>query len=189
MIEKALQFTRDVVNQYFKNKFGLDEDAVVINRIVDQGGNSPIENTNKVVLSLINVELETINSFNLRRQILSNKDYTTEPRVQRYNLDVLIVPHFTDYKEGLKFLNASIEFFQINLVLDGSINSNMPIGIEKLEFEQEKIDYHQMQNLWIALGAKFQPSIVYKMRLITTDSGPIDGFASEVIQTSNSVKE
>jgi hypothetical protein len=186
MIEKALQYTRDVFNQYLKNKFGLDEDAVLINRIVDQSGSSPKENINKVVLSVIHLGQETNQQFYNKSKRTVDGNYVIAAASQRYNIYILVVPHFDDYKEGLKFLNASLEFFQTYSLLNGEVNSKIPDGISKLEFQLEKGDgYMQMQNLWTALGAKFQPSIVYMMKLITIDSGQIEGFDSKVSQISN----
>ena len=48
-------------------------------------------------------------------------------------------------------------------------------------FEIEKGDgYMQMHNLWTALGAKYKPSMIYKMRLITVESNQIENFIPEL---------
>lgn len=181
MIEKALQYTRDTFNQYLKNKFGLNENTVLINRIVDQSGATPLENANKVIISLIHLEQETNQQFYNKSQKTTKGNYVVAPPSQRYNLYILIVPNYDDYKEGLKFLDASIQFFQANALLDGEKSSEIPDGILRLEFQLEKGEgYMQMQNLWTALGAKFQPSIIYKMKLITVDAGQIEGFNAKV---------
>ena len=44
-----------------------------------------------------------------------------------------------------------------------------------------------MHSLWNAMGAKYQPSVIYKMRLITLDANQTEGFESDVLQTSNSL--
>ena len=189
MIEQALQFTRDTFDQFLKNKFGLDEDSVIINRIVDQDGSSPIENGNKVIISLIHVEEETNKQFYNKTTRTDSGNYIKAPLSQRYNLYLLIVPSFNDYQEGLKFLNASIQFFQANTMMNAETNSNIPDGLERLEFEFEKgDDYMQMQNLWTALGAKYQPSLIYKMKLITIKTDQIEGFDSKIIKVSNTVE-
>ena len=36
MIEKALQFTGKALNQFAKKKYGLEEDVVIINPIIDR---------------------------------------------------------------------------------------------------------------------------------------------------------
>ena len=58
----------------------------------------------------------------------------------------------------------------------------MPTGFNKLEFHIAKLDYLAMQNLWTAMGAKYMPSVVYKMRLIEVQANEITGFTSNVNQ-------
>lgn len=186
MILKALQFTNRTLNQFLKNKFGLSDDVVVTNKIIDQNGTVPIENQNKVIITLIHVEQETVKSFYRKNKQLNDGNYENKPLDERYNLYLLVAPNFEQYDETLKFLNATIQFFQINGVLDANTSSKIPKGISRLEFEFEKgDDYLQMHNLWSALGAKYQPSVIYKMRLITIVSDEINAFESSVNVTSN----
>lgn len=185
MISKALQFTNDVLDQFLKTRFGLDESKVLLNNLIDTNGAIPEINQNKIIISLINIEKETAKPFYNRNQQLANGSYANINPAERYNLDVLISSNFDNYSETLKFLNAVILFFQINNSLDSNTSANIPLGLERLEFEIEKITYHQMQSLWTAMGAKYQPSVIYKMRLITIQGDEVSGFAPEVSQTSN----
>lgn len=185
MINKALQFTNDVLDQFLRNRFGLDENKVLLNNLIEANGTLPQINQNKVVISLINIEKETIKPFYVRNQKLENGNYAHVNPSERYNLDILISSNFDDYNETLKFLNAVILFFQANAVLDGASFSRIPRGLNKLEFEIEKISYHQMQSLWTAMGAKYQPSVIYKMRLVTLQANEADGYIPAVSKLSN----
>jgi hypothetical protein len=186
MITKALQFTVSVLDQFLKNRIGLDESKVVLNNLIESNGSLPQINQNKIVLSLINIEKETAKQFYNRSQRIGNGNYTDTKPSERYNLDILISSNFDDYTETLKFLNASILFFQVNSTLDSTSFSAIPTGLSKLEFEIEKISYRDMQSLWTAMGAKYQPSVIYKMRLITIQGNEIEGFIPAV-RTSNAV--
>ena len=166
MIYQSLHFTNKLLGQFLNNRFRLDEDKIVLNYLVDPNGSIPKLNQNKVVLSLINIEKETNQPFYIRNQKLESGNYSSFNPVERYNLDLLISCNFDDYDESLKFLDAIIYFFQINNYLDASSSSALPEGLSKLEFEYEKISYHQMHSLWTAMGAKYQPSIIYKMKLV-----------------------
>jgi Pvc16 N-terminal domain len=188
MLMNALQFTTNVLDQYIKNKYYLDESKVILNNIIDNSGAIPTENQNKVVLSLINIEQETLQPFHVRNQNLGNGNYGDINPYQRFNLDLLLTSNFDNYNETLKFLNTVIQFFQTNVVLDGTRFSNIPQGLSKLEFEIERLNYNQMHSLWTAMGAKYQPSVVYKTRLLTIQSNENDGFISGINQTSNSAK-
>ncbi|RZN84062.1 MAG: DUF4255 domain-containing protein [Winogradskyella sp.] len=186
MIDKALQFTNQTLEQFLKFKLGLDENVVVTNSIIDVTGTLSKLNQNKIVLTLINLKRETIKPFYVRQKRVVN-GYSDKTPVERYNLDLLVTSNFDHYKETLKFLNDTILFFQINPVLNSNTSSNIPSGLLKLEFELESIDFHQMHSLWNAMGAKYQPSVIYKMRLITLDANQTEGFESDVLQTSNSL--
>ena len=146
MIYQSLHFTNKLLGQFLNNRFRLDEDKIILNYLIDPNGSIPKLNPNKVVLSLINVEKETNQPFYTRNQKLESGNYSSFNLVERYNLDLLISCNFDDYNESLKFLGAIIYFFQINNYLDSSSSSAPPEGLSKLEFEYEKISYHQMHS-------------------------------------------
>ncbi|WP_420571506.1 Pvc16 family protein [Kordia sp.] len=189
MIEKALQFTGKALNQFVKTKFNLEEDVVKINPIIDQNGNVPLENQNKIIVSLIHVEQDNTQQFYNRNQKLENGNYQRAPRSQRYNLFTLITPNFEDYIEALKFLDTSIQFFQINEMVDATKNAGIPTEIGKLEYEFQKGEnYMQMQNLWTALGTKYQPSVIYKIRLVSIASDEVEGFDTAIKSINTDAK-
>ncbi len=186
MIQQAFKFTNQAFDQFLKNRFGLDSTMVVNNRLVDPDGSVPLENQNKVVLSLVHVEQETVRAFNTRTQKLANGNFATLPPTQRYNLYLLVTSNFDKYDETLKFLNASIQFFQLYGALDAKTNSNIPKGLSRLEFELQKGgDYLEMHNLWSAIGAKYQPSVIYKMKLISVAADEVERFTTAISTTSN----
>ncbi|AXG69267.1 hypothetical protein KORDIASMS9_01487 [Kordia sp. SMS9] len=190
MIEKALQFTGKTLNQYVKMKFGLDDDVVVINPIIDQTGAVPKENQNKIIISLIHVEQETTKQFYNQNQRVSDGNYVRKSLSHRYNLYTLITPNFDNYIEALKFLDASIQFFQINEMVDATKSAEIPKEISKLEYEFQKGEnYMQMQNLWTALGAKYQPSVIYKLRLVTIVADEAEGFDTAVQSINTNTDE
>lgn len=189
MLMQSLQFTTKVLDQYIKNMYQLDESKVVLNNVIDNNGSIPSKNENKVVISLINIEQETLQPFYVRNQKLANGNYGDLNPTQRFNLNLLITSNFDDYNESLKFLNTVIQFFQTYVVLDATNFSNIPQGLNKLEFEIEKLNYNQMHNLWTAMGAKYQPSIVYKTRLITIQSFDNESFTTSINETNNNLQE
>lgn len=185
MISKALQFTNDLMDQFLRNRFALEEGKVILNNLIEANGSVPEINKNKVILSLINIEKETLQPFYTRHQKMANGNFADVNPDERYNLYCLVSSNFDDYKESLKFLNEVMLFFQINAMINAHSFANMPAGVDRLEFEIEKINYQQMQGLWTAMGAKYQPSVIYKMRLITIQANQLKGFEQAVVQTSN----
>jgi len=51
--------------------------------------------------------------------------------------------------------------------------SSMGEGIDKLVFELLKTDYENAHYLWNAIGAKYLPSMIYKMRMLTINENNI----------------
>jgi hypothetical protein len=189
MINKALQFTSDTLNQFLKNRFTLDETKVILNKLIDSNGQIPAINQNKVVISLINIERETTKAYNIRNHQVSDGSFININPAERFNIDILISANFDDYSETLKFLNAVILFFQINTSLSVNTSSAIPKGLDKLEFDIEKLTYQQMNNLWTAMGAKYQPSVIYKMRLLTIQGFEAEGFVGAVSAMVNQVTQ
>lgn len=189
MINKALQFTSDTLDQFLKNRFALDETKVILNKLIDSDGQIPSINQNKVIISLINVERETTKAYNSWNHQMSDGSFVNMNPAERFNLDILISANFDDYNETLKFLNAVILFFQVNTSLSVNSSSAIPKGLNKLEFDIEKLSYQQMNNLWSAMGAKYQPSVIYKMRLLTIQGFEAEGFVGAVTAMVNQVTQ
>ncbi len=165
----------------------LDENVVLLNTIINPNGSIPQKNSNKLILSLINLDKETLRPFYNRNPQLNNGQYADVNPSEKYNLDILVTSNFDDYEETLKFLNATILFFQVNNCIDSSTYSNFPSELVKLEYEIEKISYREMHNLWSAMGAKYQPSVIYKLRLVTIQGNEVEGFTSSINQTETTI--
>ena len=189
MINTALQFTQDVLNQFLRNRYGLDENKVLLNVLIEGNGSVPEKNQNKVVMSLINVEKETLKPFYGGNQKLAGGGYADTNPSERFSLDILMSSNFDDYNEALKFLEAVILFFQVNVVLDANSYSDFPPGLVKLLYSIERLTYHQMQSLWTSMGAKYQPSVVYKLRLITIQGGEATGVIPSVSNSANESRQ
>lgn len=183
MINEALQFIVQALNQALKNNFHADEDLVVMNNVIQTDGTIPLINQNKIVLSLINIEKETNKPFNTYNRPLMDGNYTSGSPSEYYNLDILFSSNFDDYGESLKMLSAVIAYFQFHTSLTSADLSTIPEGIKKLDLDVEKLVFHQMHSLWTAMGAKYQPSMLYKVRLLNIQSGQIRGTVSAVTQT------
>ena len=187
MISQTVDFISSTLDQFLRNRFGLSERTVVSNDIVEARGTIPRANQNKVVISLINIEKETVQPFYSRLTQVPDGSYSKEAITQRYNLDLLVTSNFDVYDETLKFLNAVLLFFQINELLDAQKYTRLPEGVERLEFHLENINYHQMHSLWNAMGAKYRPSVIYRTRLLSLRPDEAQGFVPEVLQVAERI--
>lgn len=186
MIDVSLEYVRKILDQYLTNRYVVDSNVVVLNNLVMQDGSSPQKNNNKIVITLVNLEYETSKQFYGDKNIGLHYATQINPPVC-FNLHVLISSSFDEYSEALKFLTASIGFFQANTLLTRASNPHMPEGVSALKFEIENSSSHKMENIWMALGAKYLPSIVYKIRQVSVQSDQIASVVPLVQGGSNTV--
>ena len=87
------------------------------------------------------------------------------------NLYVLFSAYFSagNYSEALRFLSFVMGYLQQKNVFNRSNTLQMDSHIVKLVFEMENLSTERMNNLWASLGAKYMPSVLYKMRMLTID--------------------
>src|SRR5262249_34376074 len=150
--------------------FDLTEDKVIVSSIVNPSGTTPIQNADKLVICLANIEQETIIA-NLGFTPKAGNSFQLKPQPLNISLYVLFAANFTNYSESLKFVSAAISFFQANYVFMKEDYPQLPKIADKLVFELLKTDYQNVYNIWNAIGAKYLPSVIYKMRMLTVDDG------------------
>ena len=114
MIHQVLPFLAKEINTFFKLKYDLNEDKVVLSNIVNPDGSLAIEEQNKVLLSLVNVEEETtVRQGKAYIRSKSGSFSAVAPPV-KVNLLLLFSAYFENknYVEAMKFLSGIIAFFQ-----------------------------------------------------------------------------
>lgn len=181
MLQSALMFIKQQLDQTLINGFELDESITVLNHLIQQGGSFPEKNQNKMVITLINLDYETNKAYSGNRYRLPDNNFTTIQPDSLFNVDLLFTASFDDYEEALKFLNATIAFFQATPSFNTKVTPSIPEGIKTLNFEIENISFSETHNLWSAMGAKYQPSIIYKVRHVVIQSDQLQGTTPAVM--------
>jgi len=172
MIDVSLEYVRRQLDQYLGNRYGMEANFVVLNNIVLPDGSVPQKNNNKVVITLVTLEYETSKQFYGEQTASPNTVTQVNPSLW-FNLDILISANFDEYSEALKFLTATIGFFQSNAVMTRANSPGLPRGLPALKFEIENSSSNKMENIWTALGAKYLPSIIYKIRQVCVQADQI----------------
>lgn len=188
MLYDSFCVVKDNLNTYLRQKYQLDEDIVVISNLVDLDGSIAINASNKIVISLVNLEKEStlIKGKSYKQQ--TNELFSVQNPPLFLNIYFVISANFsnTNYEEALKFLSSVLMYFQKTPVFNHNNMSNFPETIEKLIFEIVDMDFQELSHLWGIVTGKYIPSIVYKMRMVTVDSGDIvsEAFISANTDTS-----
>jgi hypothetical protein len=184
MINSAISHLANELNDSLQKTFGLDEKIVVVSSTVEQDGSLPLEASNKVALSLINIERETFSKNGGGAGLsFSRSSVGNEPVFLNLYVMVSICFGGNNYLESMKFLSNSIAFFQRRPVFDHSNTPDMDDRIEKLIMDLENLSIQELSNLWGVLGGKYYPSVLYRVRMVAIDPGDIRDQAVTITAT------
>ncbi len=176
MIDTALKFLKCEMEEYLSLVCGNtvnEEGFIVLSNVASKDGDWAIP-ANKIGMSLINIEEERI----LKDQVFEHRN--TEGVYERYNpniklnLYVLFCANFVNstdqtsiYGEGLKQLSHVIAYFQGKNVFTPDNSPGMNPALQRLIVDMYSYSFEQQYNFWSILGAKYLPSVLYKVRLVT----------------------
>lgn len=168
MIYESLSCVTKEMNEYLRALLKVSEDKVIISGIVNQDGTVAIPGENKVVCTLLNIEKESF-AKSIAQPASVNKVSSAATSAVSINLIILFAAYFgsNNYAEALRFISFVISFFQQKNAFTRQNAPALDDAIEKLVFEMENISADRLNNLWATIGAKYMPSVVYKMRMIT----------------------
>lgn len=180
MLSKVVSSVQRELNSFLTTRY-LKKDIVIPTNVIDQAGNLASEEPNKIFLSLINIVQEPFapNSSHPSFHRTSNEDFVQRPPVVGVNMYLLFAAYFdtTLYLEGLGVLSSIIAFFQRKPVFDHNNTPLLDADIDKLQFQIVSLDLAELSQLWGTLGAKFMPSVIYKVRMVTYR---MDGMIDEI---------
>ncbi|MBS1635991.1 MAG: DUF4255 domain-containing protein [Bacteroidetes bacterium] len=183
MIYESLSCVTDEINEYFRGKLKIYEQKIVLSGLVNQDGTIAIQGENKIVVTLVNLEKETAKN-------LSQKGAMTminSTPVLNINLYVLFSAYFTNsnYAEALRFLSFIIGYFQVKNVFNRANTPTLDDRIDKLTFEIVDMSTDAVSNMWSSLGAKYMPSVLYKVRMLTFDEAVVREFRPLITSASD----
>ena len=167
MIDKAMNFIVGEINNLLSTRFQNNENLAVLSSLANPDGSLPPGIENKIVLSLINVEREaSANGSSWPMRQLQEGFARVSPPLG-LNLLVLVTASFSsNYGEALKVLSNVVGFFQSKPSFNAQSSATFPSGLEKLSLELVNLSIHEVNNVWSILGAKYMPSVAYKVRML-----------------------
>jgi hypothetical protein len=167
------------LNDFLKRRTGSPtEDRVFLTSVATESGGVAIPEKSLGV-SLINIEEDRV--YKDQKSTLINTKGIVEhlnPEI-KLNLYVLISANFQntvaedpsdDYVEGLKQLSWIISYFQAKNVFTPENSPKMADfdpNLTKLVVELYSYSFEQLYNFWSVVGAKYLPSVLYKIRILT----------------------
>ena len=170
MIAEALKFIKELLEMEMTLAFGeKDGGRVVASSLLNPDGSTVSDINNKIVVTVINLEQETTrkhmgNYVNDGKQNFGK----VAPPVQ-FNLYVLISANFEsskNYLQANEMLSAIIGVFQSQPYFTKNSKIKMKPPLEKLTFEIYNVAMNELSHIWSGIGAKYMPSIIYKVRML-----------------------
>lgn len=183
MIYEVLSSLTEEINDYFKSKLKVNEQKIILSGLVNQDGTVAIQGENKIVVTLVNIEKETAKSFTQKGALPSGNSAP----VLNLNLYVLFSAYFSaiNYHEALRFLSFIIGYFQQKSVFNRSNTVGLDDKIDKLTFEIVDLNSDSLSHLWAYIGAKYMPSVLYKIRMVTFDESVVREFRPSITGISD----
>ena len=168
IIQTTLELIRQKLNEYFRNADPRNEDWVILSNITDHEGHAYEQATDKIVMLLANIQHETIISTNQPTTIESPNTYAQIAPPFYIDLFVLFLANFygKNYPKGLGEISQTISFFQQNPWFTHENLPGLDPQIDKLTFEMVNLDLADLHYLMSMIGAKYVPSVYYKVRVI-----------------------
>jgi hypothetical protein len=181
MIDDALSFLTNEINAYLVQKnepLSVTAPEIVLTNVAAEDGNWAIP-PRTLGLSLINIEEDRVNKDQVTTFRNANNEVEHYNAEIKLNLYILISANFAAgdaggstnttgiYAEGLKQLSYVISFLQGKYVFTTDNSPTLSPSIKKLIVELHSSSFEQQYNFWTVVGAKYLPSVLYRVRMLT----------------------
>ena len=199
MISKALTLLIRELNAYIESvdqAGGTQPMVAELGNIalLENGGGNGTDLSEKIILSLVNVEEE--------KRLKNSKNYIKNGTKVEYtnppiniNLYLLFSSNFDNYTTALKRLSQVIEFFQGKYVFTVSDSPNAGFAMDpqmkdvKLILDIHTLNFEQINDLWGSLGGKQVPFVMYRTRLLLVKRDAILSTAPPITQIQERANE
>ncbi len=192
MIKDALEFLRDQLNEYLRRDSISDLDLVQLANVVDQDGST---RPNVLTLTLVNIEEETVvrEPFTYREQ--GQRAAPSELWLNLYVLATACVSNSdlsngkSAYADALGILSKAVGFFQAKPYFTAENSPALQSNLDKLMVKLVSSSSQDLNNLWGCLGAKYMPSALYKVRVVSFDGDELQNLRPVIEEFESSVTE
>ncbi|MEM8488354.1 MAG: DUF4255 domain-containing protein [Bacteroidota bacterium] len=167
MIDQVLYLLSNELNTHFRMKETLASELSIVAGQKDPGDPGQLD---KLVFTLVNVAPDKTLK-NIRNPI--GLDRVRRGPSLGLQLYVLLKADFAMYSTALNRLSQAVSFFHDRPIF-GQQHPALPEHVERVNIELEDTDLESASRLWTMLGERYMPSVLYKVRLLVDEQGPID---------------
>ncbi|RDU97544.1 DUF4255 domain-containing protein [Trinickia dinghuensis] len=187
MIDKTLSFLLDELNTYLSLHMQSAEKVAVLSALSSMDGSLVPGLTGKLILTLVNIGKEAAAPSLGIPTKAEGGGYVRGAAPLNLNLYIMVSASFQNYLDSLRMLSGALGFFQGRPGFDAQSCANFPPNLQKLTAELVSISTQEINNLWGIHGAKYLPSAVFKLRMITLQQGWADAVVPDVLKPDTNV--
>lgn len=174
IIEEAIRIVAQEINNFLLRSAEGDGLVIPTNLLTQSGNLSQSLLEGGIALSVVNIEEDRLSKpKDIYRKQANGTIEVIQPEI-RLNLYLLFtaVPSTTETDASIGFLGSLgnlsqvIGFFQTKAFFSRQNTPSMPAIMDRLVFELYPMTFEQQNHLWGAIGAKYMPSIMYKVRIV-----------------------
>jgi hypothetical protein len=187
MLDKAIAFLQ---NRILTDQFnGEIPEPVIVGSIFNEKG-EPLIGAGLVGLMIINIDEERIFKAQLQQQKRNGSDIEVANPEIKLNLYVMMAANPGTNKDiydaALKRLSEVITYFQGTTFFDKTDYPTLD-PIEYLTVELFSLSFELQNQLWASIGAKYMPSVVYKVRMVVMDKGFLGAKEKAIMEIDNNL--
>ena len=188
MIDLALIAIVRQLNQALRRAFAVSEDVAVLGNNLEQDGRPATVATDKLVVSLVNIERDTTPYQAQRGASGPQRQPLSAPPVF-LTLSVMFAANFAsqNYTEALKFIAGTIGFFQSRPMMNPQNTPELDPRIERLMLDIANLGIAELSNLWGVLSGRYVPSVLYRVRMVAVDLAQISGQQQPIVDARTRV--
>jgi hypothetical protein len=190
MIHQVLKFIAEQLNAYIKLQKKIESnivDPVVIMQNISRLDDELLKNTDKILISLINISEEATMKNNPDYISVRNNMVAYKNPPVNLNLYIMITSIMTNYESALIYLSHVLTFFQgkYSFTLKNSTTEveGLPDDFHII-LDMFNLGFEQLNYVWSTFGGKQHPFVCYKVRLIKVErdsTSEINGVISEIM--------
>lgn len=174
MIHTVLNTLAEKMNEFLTSYYKRSESMVEVGAIEPP---SDEEASDKIILSVINIERETAMGINTTYQKTSSTQLHQKSAPWFINIQIMVAAVFAPkrYEESLKVLSDCISFLQQESII------YLPEG-QKITLEPVTLGIQELSNIWSILGGHYYPSVLCKARMLSFDGSEIKQIKPRITQ-------
>lgn len=168
MIDNVLGLLSRRLNEHFANTDPRAEDWVILANMADHAGQMFEDNRDKMVMSLVSIQHETVVSTYNRVKAVADSYAAVAPPVY-IDIQIMLMANFynKNYAVGLRMISKVISFFQQNPSFSHAELPDLDPEVDKLTMSLVNMTAGDCSHLLGMMGAKYLPVVFYKLRMLS----------------------